>query len=165
MSKYGVSQLHLTNKNGFTLIGTLISFSIFLIVVSLFPHIIGLWANTTPDRNAFSYEEFVIFTGQMQVDFRKSQSFSLNNQGNKIYFDRPEDLFIVHYEQYEDKIRRQVRGLGHEVFLQRISSIHLQEMSYGVLIEVETEGNTYRRVLTHPSSYVPMLSYHEEEVE
>ncbi|WP_183040888.1 competence type IV pilus minor pilin ComGF [Salipaludibacillus neizhouensis] len=163
MSKIGVFQRQIRNKSGFTLIGTLISLSIFLLIVSLVPPISGLWADTIPDQNSFSYEEFVIFTTQLQVDFRKSTVFSLNNQSNKIYFDRPEDQNIVHYEQYQDKIRRQVSEGGHEVFLQRINSFHVQEIPYGVVIEIEANENTYKKVLTHPSTYIPMVTYEEGE--
>lgn len=108
-------------------------------------------------ENTFYYEEFVIFAGQLQADFRKSQQYWTNDRQDRLYFDRPSDMYIVHYELYQNKIRRQVRGLGHEVFLQEVSSFHVEETTYGVLLEVTANDLSYKRVLTHPPSYIPTV--------
>ncbi|WP_416149528.1 competence type IV pilus minor pilin ComGF [Salipaludibacillus sp. HK11] len=153
MSKHGVCRVMIHNQGGVSLLETMIGLFTLLMIVSLFPSIFLNFINSSPNVNEFSYEEYVLFTNQFQMEFKKSDMYWISERNNKIFFERPEDGYVVHFEQYQDKIRRQVRGLGHDVFMQNVSNFKVIEREYGIDINVITDNGVLQKSIVHPGSF------------
>lgn len=152
MNKHYAAQQTLHSSKGYTLLETLISLAIFLIIVSMFVSVMHYRYSFNPEVNSFAYEEYVLFLRHLQTEFRNSEAYWVDDRERKLYFVRKTDGYTVHYEQYEDKIRRQVRGRGHEVMMQRVTGFRVYDMPYGVDVEVYTRNGSWRKPFVHPSS-------------
>jgi competence protein ComGF len=146
--------LIIKNKKGFSLIEAMISLFIFVVVVTLYSTIAHYWMLASHQVNTFSYEEFVFFTNHLQAEFRESEVYWVDENEEKLYIVRPLDNQIVHYEKYKNTVRRQVRGMGHEVFLQRVTDFRVVETAYGIKIEVAHKNTIWQKNLFHLPKYL-----------
>lgn len=149
----GVYQVSVINQQGVSLLETLIGLFSLLVIVSLFSSVFTYWTAASPEINEFSYEEYILFIQQLQMEFKQSDQYWVNDQNNKLYMLRQENDDIVHFEKYQDKVRRQVRGVGHEVFIQQINNFRVYERAYGVEIEITTENGKLNRGIIHPLTF------------
>lgn len=68
-------------------------------------------------------------------------------QDNTLYFQLPTGE-TASIEHYNDLVRRQVEGQGHEIYARNIKEFTLQPYDYGIKVIVTTnEGNTYEKVI------------------
>lgn len=142
--------LHVKTCKGITLLETIVSLSIFMVIAAMVPSAYNLWI--TPNLSMFAYEEKVIFTSQLQLDFRPSTVYWTNSSETILYFRRTPDNATVQYELYEDKIRRRVNGTGHEVFLQNVRKLHVMKQEYGIeLLVISDNGREFWHTITHPN--------------
>lgn len=154
MNNRGVYLNIVNNQQGFSLLDTLIGLFTLLVVVSLFSSVFTSWTMASPEVNEFSYEEYILFINQLQMEFKHSNQYWVNEQNNTLYLLHPENDDIIHFEKYQDKVRRQVRGLGHEVFLQHITNFRVFERPYGIEVEVTTgDRKKLTRGIVHPISF------------
>lgn len=83
----------------------------------------------------------------MRDDIIRSTDFAIENQTISL---TAIDGTNVTYEKYNDIIRRQVDGTGHEVFIQKnIKDLSFEKISYGVkAIITTTDGAIYEKKFT-----------------
>lgn len=123
-------------EKGFTLVEMLVSFTLFLIIVSFFPIIIPLAKQTyNPDFN-MNEMEWEIFVNQLAMEYREAKEVGINATTLTL---KMENNQIITYERYEDKIRRRVDESGHEVVLQHIKNIMYEQQKERLLIR-STDG-------------------------
>lgn len=133
----GIHQLN--NKAGFTFLETLMSLTVITISI---PFLLYLIANTTytSQIDMLSTEQFFIF---IRNEIMESKAVEIS--GNTLKF-KGNDNRTVTINQYNTLIRRQVAGMGHEIFIRDVQDFRLTELDYGVLVAVTTlEGETYER--------------------
>lgn len=79
---------------------------------------------------------------QMKQEVRSSKAQDV--MGNKLYLLSGEQLASL--EQYEDKVRRRVDGMGHEVILQNISEFQVNKDGSVIVINItDKTGTTFSR--------------------
>jgi competence protein ComGF len=144
--------LTIKNEKGFSLIEAMIGLFIFVVVVTLYSTIAYYWMFATHEVNTFSYEEYVLFVNHLQAEFRESDTYWVDENEERLFIIRPLDNQIVHYEKYKNTVRRQVRGMGHEVFLQRVTDFRVVETAYGIKVEVAHNNITWQKNLIHPAT-------------
>ena len=87
-------------------------------------------------------KEWEVFTMQMKQEVRSSKAQDV--MGNKLYLLSGEQLSSL--EQYEDKVRRRVDGMGHEVILQNISEFKVNKDGSVIVINItDKAGTTFSR--------------------
>jgi competence protein ComGF len=141
----------LKSEKGFSIIEAMIGLFIFIVVVTLYSTIAHYWMLATHQVNTFSYEEFVFFTNHLQAELRESETYWVDEKEEKLFIVRPLDNQIVHYEKYRHTVRRQVRGRGHEVFLQRVTDFRVVETAYGIKLEVKHKNTRWEKILINPT--------------
>lgn len=119
------------SKNGFTLIEMLLSFMIFLVIVFSLPLLLKVFDIWTIPKNDFSQLEWQIFTQQSKLEIRESAEIHVDDHQLRFTKFTGE---IVTYELYNNKLRRQVNGRGHEILLQNIKSVRFKPKNNGVMI-------------------------------
>ena len=131
--------------SGFTLVEVLVAFSFLLIIISLFPLMIKsipIIKNSNVDLRPF---EIQIFFNQLSMEVREAKEISIN--GTTLVLVKSDGTQIT-VEKYQDKVRRRVNGVGHDLFLQRITSISYMSIPGGVQVNVEgSNGKKYTRNL------------------
>ncbi|QDZ78599.1 competence type IV pilus minor pilin ComGF [Priestia megaterium] len=123
-------------EKGFTLVEMLVSFTLFLIIVSFFPIIIPLAKQTYNPDFSMNEMEWEIFVNQLAIEYREAKEVGIHATTLTL---KMENNQIITYERYEDKIRRRVDESGHEVVLQHIKSIMYEQQKERLLIR-STDG-------------------------
>ncbi|MGG4381849.1 competence type IV pilus minor pilin ComGF [Priestia megaterium] len=123
-------------EKGFTLVEMLVSFTLFLIIVSFFPIIIPLAKQTYNLDFSMNEMEWEIFVNQLAMEYREAKEVGIHATTLTL---KMENNQIITYERYEDKIRRRVDESGHEVVLQHIKNIMYEQQKERLLIR-STDG-------------------------
>ncbi|WP_394530465.1 competence type IV pilus minor pilin ComGF [Priestia aryabhattai] len=124
------------SEKGFTLVEMLVSFALFLIIVSFFPIIIPLAKQTYNPDFSMNEMEWEIFVNQLAMEYREVKEVRIHATTLTL---KMENNQIITYERYEDKIRRRVDESGHEVVLQHIKNIMYEQQKERLLIR-STDG-------------------------
>lgn len=135
-------KLRIKNQDGFTLIESLLSLYILTFISSLFIMLLATLLFKTDDNaiHPFELENFVL---QMQSEFREANEWSVDS--NTIRMTTRYDEHVT-YTTYNNLIRRQVGGVGHEVLLQNVSAVRFEKLDNGIkLIITDTLGETHIR--------------------
>ncbi|MFF2595504.1 competence type IV pilus minor pilin ComGF [Priestia megaterium] len=128
-------------EKGFTLVEMLVSFTLFLIIVSFFPIIIPLAKQTYNPDFSMNEMEWEIFVNQLAMEYREAKEVGINATTLTL---KMENNQIITYERYEDKIRRRVDESGHEVVLQHIKNIMYEQQTERLLIRSTDSVNKVR---------------------
>ncbi|WP_279326772.1 competence type IV pilus minor pilin ComGF [Bacillus litorisediminis] len=110
------------NSRGFTLIESLIAFSILFLIsnfILVLLHSIG-----SIDQRSQSYEEYEFFMFFEEIQRELYHAEAVRIQEGTLYIMTPERT--ISYSQYHDIVRRRVNGLGHELVLQNVSDFEVQ---------------------------------------
>lgn len=115
MEKKGV----LRNSKGFTLLESLLVFTVFIICSASLP-LLYEGARQAFDLGEIEKNaEWELFIIQLRDELHASKNWHL--YGGKLqYFSLGENDSIISVSKYEDKIRRQINGQGHEIMLQNV---------------------------------------------
>jgi competence protein ComGF len=124
------------SEKGFTLVEMLVSFTLFLIIVSFLPIIIPLAKQTYNPDFSMNEMEWEIFINQLAMEYREAKEVKIHASTLTL---KMENNQVITYERYEDKIRRRVDESGHEVVLQHIKSIMYEQHKERLLIR-STDG-------------------------
>lgn len=131
------------NEKGFTLLEMLLTFSIFLLIVSFIPMMINVVFIDSKTEKSFNELEWEVFIQQAKIEIREATEITATN--DTLFFNMSNGD-IISYEKYQDVIRRRVNNRGHEVLLQNIVKVEYTPVSNGILIEtVDRNGNKYKR--------------------
>jgi competence protein ComGF len=124
------------SEKGFTLVEMLVSFTLFLLIISFFPIIIPLAKQTYNPDFSMNEMEWEIFVNQLAMEYREAKEVGIHATTLTL---KMENNQIITYERYEDKIRRRVDESGHEVVLQHIKNIMYEQQKERLLIRL-TDG-------------------------
>jgi competence protein ComGF len=132
----------LRKNDGFTMIELLISLLI-LMTTSLFVlQLFSIIHTQMRSVDKLHPKEWEVFTMQMKQEVRSSKAQDV--MGNKLYLLSGKQLSSL--EQYEDKVRRRVDGMGHEVILQNISEFQVNKDGSVIVINItDKTGTTFSR--------------------
>lgn len=119
---------------GYTLLEMLISFSLFLMMMSFVPIIIKMTKEHQETSVSLSTLEWDLFVQQLTLEIRAGHQVECSNQ--KLTFVNDYNQMVT-YEKYGNMIRRRVNGTGHEVVLQNVSSAQFIKVPQGVLIQIK----------------------------
>jgi|SRR5690625_3902160 len=129
----------LHNDNGHTLLSMLFALAIFSLTI---PFLAMLISNTnyTSNYNMSSVQHFFHI---IRDDLLHSPTYAIKK--NKIYLSNFQDQEIT-IEHYGSLIRRQVNGLGHEIYLRQVENVTFKKLPYGLHATVTLNGGeTYEK--------------------
>ncbi|AOH55687.1 hypothetical protein ABE28_015105 [Peribacillus muralis] len=136
----------LRQNDGFTMIEMLFSLLILLIISLFVLQLFSIIQTQVGAIDKLHPKEWEVFTMQMQQEVRSSKFQDV--AGNRLYLLTGEKLSFI--EQYEDKVRRRVDGMGHEVILQNISRFKVEKDGGVIILEItDKAGTTFSRSF-HP---------------
>src|SRR5690625_4014736 len=120
------------NEEGITLLSVLFTLLIIMIVL---PFIIHFFSHIQQAKMStdLTVEQFFIF-------LRNDSLFAdrVYSADNKLYFQLSSGK-IAKIEQFDNVIRRQIDGEGHEIYIRYIESFSLQPLSFGTKVVIKTE--------------------------
>ncbi|WP_180994121.1 ComGF family competence protein [Bacillus sp. Marseille-P3661] len=119
----------------------LFSFSIFLLLVTFFPIVIGLMADQK-DNSAF---EIDIFYEHLRMEIVTAKGLEVNNNTLILIMG---DASKVSYELYDSSIRRRVNGAGNEILIQRVDHVSYELVSNGVIISITQDHKAKKKRLS-----------------
>ncbi|HAB0334411.1 TPA_asm: competence protein ComGF [Listeria monocytogenes] len=111
-------------RNGspaFTLLETILSITIILSISSLIPLFFQCYNKTIQLSNIDQTTEWQLFLIQTRLELEKATNIQID--GNKLSFSNGKDL--ITYSKYNDLVRRQVNGKGHEPLLTNVKDYQL----------------------------------------
>lgn len=121
-------------EDGYTLLEMLISFSLFLMMMSFVPIMIKMTKEHQETSVSLSTLEWDLFVQQLTSEIRAGHQVECSHQQLTFINDYHQ---TITYEKYGNMIRRRVNGTGHEVVLQNISSVQFIKVPQGVLIQIK----------------------------
>jgi competence protein ComGF len=124
------------------LIEAIISLAVLLMLTSIIPMIFIPIQKKPP---VSQLEDTSLFFTMLGKEIREATSLEVKN--NNLYIMNVNND-VLSFSKYQSLVRKQVNGLGHEVWLQNISEMMMKNQSDG-LIEVsiiDTDGRKYERV-------------------
>jgi competence protein ComGF len=129
------------SEKGHSLMEALIALTALLMLSSLIP-LLFLPIQKQPPRSQM--EETLLFFSMLGKEIREGKKIEVSNSSLNITLSNGN---VVSFSKYHSLIRKQVNGLGHEVWVQNISDMVLKKHS-DVLLEVklvDTQGRVYQR--------------------
>lgn len=133
-----------TNSAGFTLIELLITLTIVTMTLPLLSVFFLHFTASPKMKEDVSVQQFFIFLRNDAMTASRVYS-----ENNKMFFVLANEE-VAKIEQYQQVIRRQVDGKGHEIYLRDITSFSVQDVSFGSKVSVTTtQGETYEKTIAH----------------
>lgn len=131
------------NESGATLLSILITFVIIMITLPLIIYLLT-YVQPVKHHDELSVNQFFTF---LRNDVLTSEHVYIEE--DKMYFLLPTDE-VAHIEHYQNVIRRQISGRGHEIYIRNIDSFTLQPISFGTQVTIVTkEGKKYEKKIAH----------------
>nr|WP_255552632.1 ComGF family competence protein [Fictibacillus sp. 7GRE50] len=129
------------DKNGYTLVESIIALGVLIVttlVISL------LLTHLQKHPQSVQSEETALFFSMIGKEIREAATVEVKNNALFITLSTGE---VISFTRYHSLIRKQVNGLGHEVWVQNIQEMKVEEIN-GSFINVtlnDKEGNQVRR--------------------
>ncbi|WP_273130062.1 competence type IV pilus minor pilin ComGF [Bacillus weihaiensis] len=136
------------NEQGLTFLNLLFSFLIYSLIISSLSIILSYLVASSKyegDLNPFEWELFIVLLKKELNDVE-----NIRIEKNVLVFENQNnDKITIH--KYQDVIRRQVNGLGHEILLLKVKAVTFQQTDTGVKLFVESLSGkpyqfTFRRI-------------------
>ncbi|MDL4841555.1 competence type IV pilus minor pilin ComGF [Aquibacillus rhizosphaerae] len=130
------------SEKGFSLISVLFALTVLFIMLPLIPFIFSL-----TDQTSF-YDELATrqFFHFVTDELHNATNYSVNNSTLSLQQSNGDILTI---EQYNQLIRRQLKGTGHEILLRDIKEMLIEDTSFGVHIKITTlQGELYEKKIS-----------------
>lgn len=133
--KYAISQ------KGYSLMEAFIALTVLLMLSSLIPLLFIPIQKQPPNPQM---EETSLFFSMLGKEIREGKSIEVNN--NSLYVTLTNGN-VLSFSRYHSLIRKQVNGLGHEVWVQNISEMILKKHSDALIAVklIDTQGKEYER--------------------
>lgn len=104
------------NNRGYTLVEALIALTVFMTCAASFPLIYDAVYRIVETSKSEKNTEWEIFIVQLRNELHKSSNWHVVS--GKLHYGVEGSITSI--SQYEDKLRRQINGQGHEVMLQNV---------------------------------------------
>jgi competence protein ComGF len=124
------------NNKGYTLIESLLSFTIFCMISLCIPLIMKGFSTIKNDLVPPHYYEWNLFNESLRYELWRGESVKVTP--DKISFMVSGES--ISYEKYNHSIRRRVNNRGHEVVLQAVDSFSFASIIQGVHMDLEFVG-------------------------
>lgn len=115
------------------MVEALLSFSVFLIIASIFPLLLQMVYQSSPMDKRIASMEWGIFLSQLKKEMQKGENVQALE--NRLRFTVGEDVVTI--ERYNNQLRRTVNGQGHETVLQNVISSRFSREGRKIFVEVE----------------------------
>lgn len=125
------------NRQGFTMIEVILSFSIYCILAAFLPMIFSIILNMNHVTNRTQQLEFELFISQLNTELQGCDYMDVRN--GKLYIQSAGEGII--FEKYGTSIRRLVEFRGHELILQNIKSVEFSKSQTSIHIKVVDQDN------------------------
>jgi competence protein ComGF len=137
--KKDMKHVHTINKclqgnTGHTLVEVIIALAVIVMITSLFPLLLIPIQKHPPITQL---EETSLFFSMIGKEIREAKAIEVNN--NTLYITNA-NQDVISFSKYHSLIRKQVNGLGHEVWVQNVHSI-VMEMAKDILLTVTITNN------------------------
>ena len=126
------------SESGYTLLEVIIALGVMLMLTSLIPLLL------IPIQKAPTFsqlEDTILFFSMLGKEIREASSIEIRN--NQLFI-AEDDGNVTSFSKYHSLIRKQINGLGHEVWLQNIRSLEVKSLSED-FIEVEIKDSFDRQ--------------------
>ncbi|MBR7797798.1 MAG: competence type IV pilus minor pilin ComGF [Bacillota bacterium] len=125
-------------QSGFSFITTLIMVTILVISLPFLSYLLKSISNQS-DIHELSIQQFF---QHLRNEVMQATDFRI--VANKLLLES--NGATVSFELYQELIRRQVNGLGHEIYVRGVKDFSLAPLSYGFqIIITSTEGDTFEK--------------------
>ncbi|WP_299738359.1 competence type IV pilus minor pilin ComGF [uncultured Rossellomorea sp.] len=124
------------NNKGYTLIESLLSFTIFCMISLCIPLIMNGFSTIKNDLVPPHYYEWNLFNESLRYELWRGESVEITP--DKISFMVNGES--ISYEKYNQSLRRRVNNRGHEVVLQAVDSFSFASIIQGVHLDLEFVG-------------------------
>ncbi|WP_174613797.1 competence type IV pilus minor pilin ComGF [Virgibacillus ihumii] len=130
------------NEKGFTFISVLLMITVIFLTLPLIAFLTKSITYST-NYDAMSVQQFFYFLrddviASTDVIMVHSEAISLHHYNDS----------IVTFEKYNDLIRRQVDGQGHEIFLREVQEVNFKKVRNGVHVFLMTkQGEQYEKTI------------------
>ncbi|MFG6494207.1 ComGF family competence protein [Fictibacillus sp. UD] len=130
------------HKDGHTFVEAIISLGVMLILASLVPLLLSPIQKHPP---SIQLEETSVFLSMLGKEVREGKSVEIRNNG--LYITQTTGD-VLSFTKYHSLIRKQVNGLGHEVWVQNIQEMLIEKQSDTSLkvTVIDTKGKELMRV-------------------
>lgn len=125
------------NERGYTLLNLLLSFLIYSIIISSLTMILHFLLANSQQPNDLKPYEWELFVIQLHREMKESRNITVTESA--LSFTNKQGQ-LVNINRYQNLIRRQIGGQGHEIFLLKVQSVSFKQESSGVRIHVVSEA-------------------------
>ncbi|MBC1381062.1 competence type IV pilus minor pilin ComGF [Listeria farberi] len=127
------------SSSAFTLLETTLSIIIVLSISSLIPLFFECYHKTIELSNLDQTSEWQLFLMQTRLELEKATNMQVNPE--KLSFKINDNL--VTYSKYNNMLRRQVNGKGHEPLLYKVTNWQIMEEETQLTLKVEFSNNKF----------------------
>ncbi|MGG5255071.1 competence type IV pilus minor pilin ComGF [Neobacillus sp. SM06] len=134
----------LLNNQGFTLIETLFALSVFATIVYFVLPLFQIMLPTRDLNRHLQEMEWDVFSNQIKREIHSTSNAVTPNETTVIF---TSEAGSVTYEKYNQTLRRQVNGTGHEILLQNVAAVSFRPVKNAIEITVtDLTGKIFRVV-------------------
>lgn len=129
------------NEGGFTFLNMILTFFIYSIIISTFAIILHILLSHSQHENDLKPFEWELFIIQLHSELKEARDIAVNK--TEVTFINKQGQFVS-INHYQNVIRRQVIGKGHEIYLFKVKNVDFSHAPKGVHISViSTAGKDY----------------------
>lgn len=130
----------LKNETGFSFVSLFLMITLICMIMPLSNYLLQISKDDIYDRE-LTVNEFFRF---IRDDLIKSYDYDVVNKSTLQLHQENGEIVTIH--QYGNLIRRQVKGLGHEIYFRDVKEIEFYKLETGIKIVLTIkEGMTYER--------------------
>ncbi|WP_156290735.1 competence type IV pilus minor pilin ComGF [Oceanobacillus salinisoli] len=135
--KHSVFMGCLKIEKGFSYVTMLLAITIISMTLPFIGYLIQATSQLSSNYHELSTQQFFQFLRDELI-----QSTEVNIYNNKMKLTQGETIATI--EHYEDVIRRQVDGTGHEILLRDVQNADFRRSPYGITIQItNSKGEIY----------------------
>ncbi|EAA0094488.1 competence protein ComGF [Listeria innocua] len=127
------------STSAFTLLETILSITIVLSISSLIPLFFECYHKTIQLSNLDQTSEWQLFLVQTRLELEKATNIQVNPE--KLSFKVNDNL--ITYSKYNNILRRQVNGKGHEPLLHKVTNWQITNEENQLILKVTFSNNKF----------------------
>ncbi|HBM3485887.1 TPA: competence protein ComGF [Listeria innocua] len=127
------------STSAFTLLETILSITIVLSISSLIPLFFECYHKTIQLSNLDQTSEWQLFLVQTRLELEKATDIQVNPE--KLSFKVNDNL--ITYSKYNNILRRQVNGKGHEPLLHKVTNWQITNEKNQLILKVTFSNNKF----------------------
>lgn len=126
---------------GYSMISMLFTISIIFISLPFITYLLSSLSYTS-HQEAVSVNQFFLY---VRDDLIESEKYEMGQHTISYELENGDNASIT---QYQNLVRRQVQGKGHEIYLKNVQQLSFKPVTYGLRVSVRTlQGELYEKTL------------------